>query len=51
MASRFVGLVQQCNRGVLSLLDFPIQFDLILVGSLPPEEQQIWLPNQLAHEP
>jgi hypothetical protein len=21
-----------------------------LVGSLPPEEQQIWLPNQLAHE-
>jgi hypothetical protein len=22
-----------------------------LVGSLPPEEQQMWLPNQLAHEP
>ena len=22
-----------------------------LVGSLTPEEQQIWLPNQLAHEP
>ena len=22
-----------------------------LVGSLPPEEQQIWLPNQLAHDP
>jgi hypothetical protein len=22
-----------------------------LVGSLPPDEQQIWLPNQLVHDP
>ena len=24
---------------------------LKLVGSLPPEEQQLWLPNQTAHDP
>jgi hypothetical protein len=24
---------------------------LQLVGSLPPEEQKLWLPNQLAHDP
>ena len=22
-----------------------------LVGSLPPDEQKLWLPNQLAHDP
>jgi hypothetical protein len=24
---------------------------LLLVGSLPPEEQELWLPNQLDHDP
>ena len=44
------GLTPNVITQVSVKVDMTSRF-LQLVGSLPPEEQKLWLPNQLAHDP
>ena len=44
------GLTPNVLAQISAKVVIPSRF-LKLVGSLPPEEQQLWLPNQTAHDP